>query len=139
MHAHAYQAPRRCASAASAIALATPLRYIAGHCRGAQMLLASSSPSILLLQRAGLVIIVQAILSWLVAFNVINTHNDFVRTLPQRARPDHRAALPADPQDPARFRRHRFLARGRAADLIVVAADRCSAASPPDRSLASYR
>jgi len=27
------------------------------------------------------VIIVQAVLSWLVAFNVINTHNDFVRQL----------------------------------------------------------
>jgi YggT family protein len=27
------------------------------------------------------IIIVQAILSWLVAFNVVNTHNDFVRQL----------------------------------------------------------
>jgi YggT family protein len=27
------------------------------------------------------VIVIQAILSWLVAFNVINTHNDFVRSL----------------------------------------------------------
>ena len=27
------------------------------------------------------IIIIQAILSWLVAFNVINTHNDFVRQL----------------------------------------------------------
>jgi len=27
------------------------------------------------------VIIIQAILSWLVAFNVVNTHNDFVRQL----------------------------------------------------------
>jgi YggT family protein len=27
------------------------------------------------------IIIVQAILSWLIAFNVINTHNDFVGTL----------------------------------------------------------
>jgi YggT family protein len=26
-------------------------------------------------------IIVQAVLSWLIAFNVINTHNDFVRTV----------------------------------------------------------
>jgi len=26
------------------------------------------------------IIIIQAILSWLVAFNVINTHNDFMRT-----------------------------------------------------------
>lgn len=28
-----------------------------------------------------MIIIVQAIISWLVAFNVINTHNDFVRQL----------------------------------------------------------
>lgn len=34
----------------------------------------------LLLRVALYVIILQAILSWLVAFNVINTHNDFVRT-----------------------------------------------------------
>jgi len=34
----------------------------------------------LLLQVAIYVIIAQAILSWLVAFNVINTHNNFVRS-----------------------------------------------------------
>ena len=27
------------------------------------------------------IIIIQAVLSWLVAFNVVNTHNDFVRQL----------------------------------------------------------
>jgi YggT family protein len=27
------------------------------------------------------VIVIQAILSWLIAFNVINTHNDFVRSI----------------------------------------------------------
>ena len=27
------------------------------------------------------IIVIQAILSWLIAFNVINTHNDFVRTV----------------------------------------------------------
>jgi YggT family protein len=27
------------------------------------------------------IIVIQAILSWLVAFNVVNTHNDFVRQL----------------------------------------------------------
>jgi YggT family protein len=27
------------------------------------------------------IIVVQAILSWLIAFNVINTHNDFVRSI----------------------------------------------------------
>ena len=36
---------------------------------------------IMLLRVLSLIIIVQAILSWLVAFNVINTHNDFVRQL----------------------------------------------------------
>ena len=35
----------------------------------------------LLLQVLLWIIIVQAVLSWLVAFNVINTHNDFVRTV----------------------------------------------------------
>lgn len=34
----------------------------------------------LLLRVAMYIIIAQAILSWLVAFNVINTHNDFVRS-----------------------------------------------------------
>ena len=35
----------------------------------------------LLLQVLMWIIIIQAILSWLVAFNVINTYNQFVRTL----------------------------------------------------------
>jgi len=34
-----------------------------------------------LLWIAKVVIIIQAVLSWLVAFNVINTHNDFVRQI----------------------------------------------------------
>jgi YggT family protein len=34
----------------------------------------------LLLQVVVYIIIAQAILSWLVAFNVVNTHNDFVRS-----------------------------------------------------------
>jgi YggT family protein len=34
----------------------------------------------LLLQVAMWIIVIQAILSWLVAFNVINTHNDFIRS-----------------------------------------------------------
>ena len=33
----------------------------------------------LLLSVATWIIIIQAVLSWLIAFNVINTHNDFVR------------------------------------------------------------
>ncbi len=45
------------------------------------MLLSLLSIVDLLLIVAMWVIIVQAILSWLVAFNVINTHNDFVRSL----------------------------------------------------------
>ena len=36
---------------------------------------------IMLLWVLSIIIIVQAIMSWLVAFNVINTHNDFVRSL----------------------------------------------------------
>jgi len=35
----------------------------------------------LLLRIVSWIIIAQAILSWLIAFNVINTHNDFVRTI----------------------------------------------------------
>jgi len=34
-----------------------------------------------LLDVAWWIIMVQAVLSWLIAFNVINTHNDFVRSL----------------------------------------------------------
>ena len=47
------------------------------------MLLAVFDILIMLLWVASWIIIIQAILSWLVAFNVINTHNDFVRTLLQ--------------------------------------------------------
>lgn len=36
---------------------------------------------IILLDVLWWIIIIQAILSWLVAFNVINTYNDFVRTV----------------------------------------------------------
>ena len=43
------------------------------------MLLALLNVAYLLLWALSIVIIGQAILSWLVAFNVINTHNDFVR------------------------------------------------------------
>jgi YggT family protein len=45
------------------------------------MLLAIVQIVNMLLWVLSLIIIVQAILSWLVAFNVINTHNDFVRSL----------------------------------------------------------
>jgi len=45
------------------------------------MLLSLIQIALLLLSVLWWIIIVQAILSWLVAFNVINTHNDFVRSL----------------------------------------------------------
>ena len=35
----------------------------------------------MLLWVASIFIIVQAVMSWLIAFNVINTHNDFVRSV----------------------------------------------------------
>lgn len=44
------------------------------------MLLAVFGVIDLLLRVASYIIIAQAILSWLVAFNVINTHSDFVRS-----------------------------------------------------------
>jgi YggT family protein len=44
------------------------------------MLLALFQIVDVLLQVLMWIIIIQAILSWLVAFNVINTHNDFVRS-----------------------------------------------------------
>ncbi len=44
------------------------------------MLLAIFNVIDLLLRVASYVIIIQAILSWLIAFNVINTSNDFVRS-----------------------------------------------------------
>ena len=43
------------------------------------MLLALIQVALLLLSVLWWIIIIQAILSWLIAFNVINTHNDFVR------------------------------------------------------------
>ena len=45
------------------------------------MLLALIDIVIMLLWVLSWIIIAQAIISWLVAFNVINTYNDFVRTL----------------------------------------------------------
>ncbi len=45
------------------------------------MLLALFQIIDMLLWLLTIIIIGQAILSWLVAFNVINTHNDFVRSL----------------------------------------------------------
>jgi YggT family protein len=66
------------------------------------MLIALFNVLDLLLRVASYIIIAQAIISWLVAFNVINTTNDFVRSFLARSI-DHRAALPADPAHPADF------------------------------------
>jgi YggT family protein len=63
-----------------AIAAVSPHRYIVGApFPETQMLLALFQIVDLLLTVVIYIIIAQAILSWLVAFNVINTHNDFVR------------------------------------------------------------
>ena len=45
------------------------------------MLLALIDILLMLLWLLGIIIVAQAILSWLVVFNVINTHNNFVRSL----------------------------------------------------------
>ncbi len=45
------------------------------------MLIALLGIGQLLLWLAMWIIIIQAVMSWLVAFNVINTHNDFVRSV----------------------------------------------------------
>ena len=45
------------------------------------MLLALIQRLLILLTVAWWIIVIQMVLSWLVAFNVINTHNDFIRGL----------------------------------------------------------
>lgn len=45
------------------------------------MLLALIQILLMLLWLLGIIIVAQAVLSWLVVFNVINTHNNFVRSL----------------------------------------------------------
>jgi len=67
-------------AAPSAIAAVPPHRYIGGDLLSEKlMLLALFQIVDLLLTVVIYIIVAQAILSWLVAFNVINTHNDFVR------------------------------------------------------------
>ena len=80
-----------------AIAL-SPALHEAGRANGHR----TFSAIIFLLGVLGVVIFVQVVLSWLIVFNVINTHNDFVRNF-LRARLHHRAAVPADPEDPPDF------------------------------------
>ena len=57
------------------------------------------------------VVIASAILSWLVAFNVVNTNNRVVLIHRRHAVPLDGAGASADPQHPAQSRRHRHLAR----------------------------
>lgn len=45
------------------------------------LLIMMKSLILFLLMVARYIIIVQAIMSWLIAFNVINTHNDYVRSI----------------------------------------------------------
>jgi YggT family protein len=54
---------------------------MAGGFRGVRMLASLFIILDLLLKVLTWIIIIQAILSWLVAFNVINTYNDLVRSL----------------------------------------------------------
>jgi YggT family protein len=66
---------------ADAIARQGARSYMAANgLRGELMLLALFGVTELLLRILMYIIILQAILSWLVAFNVINTYNDFVRS-----------------------------------------------------------
>jgi YggT family protein len=54
---------------------------MAGHNRAENfMLLALIDVLLILLTVLWWIIVIQAILSWLVAFNVVNTHNDFMRS-----------------------------------------------------------
>ncbi len=56
------------------------------------------------------VVIASAILSWLVAFNVVNTNNRVVLIDRRHALSLDRAGAAADPQHPSQSRRHRHLA-----------------------------
>jgi YggT family protein len=71
---------RRC-EAPIRIARLPTLPYMGRRRRGElPMLLAFFNVLDLLLRVVSYIIIAQAILSWLVAFNVINTHSDFMRS-----------------------------------------------------------
>ena len=61
-------------------------------------------------------LIAAAVLSWLVAFNVVNTRNQFVAMVGDFLYPDHRAGAAPDPQHDAEPRRHRYLAGDRDPD-----------------------
>ena len=57
------------------------------------------------------VVIASAILSWLVAFNVVNTNNRVVLMIADTLYRLTEPALAPDPQHPSQSRRHRHLAR----------------------------
>ncbi len=56
------------------------------------------------------ILIASAILSWLVAFNVVNVRNPIVAQVGDFLVSDHRTGAAADPEHPAQSRRHRHLA-----------------------------
>ena len=101
------------------------------------MLLALIQVLLILLTVVWWIIVIQMILSWLVAFNVINTYNDFVRGLMRGLDRITRAGLPADPQGAARFRRARLQPDGRP-HRPAASSTGCFAASP-STSPTSYR
>jgi hypothetical protein len=79
---------------------------------------------LLALQLYTYLIIASAILSWLIAFNVVNTRNDFVRSCGISSM-RHGAGPAADPAHPAQSRRYRCLADHPAArDLLPPAGHR---------------
>ena len=57
------------------------------------------------------VIIAAAILSWLVAFNVVNRYNDVVRSIWNLVTALDGTAAPPDPGNDTEFWRHRYFAR----------------------------
>jgi len=56
------------------------------------------------------IIIAGAVMSWLIAFNVVNPHNPFVRSVWQAMKRPHRAAVAPHPALDAGPRRHRHIA-----------------------------
>ena len=65
------------------------------------------------------IIIATAVMSWLVAFNVINVRNDLVQHGLGHAHPAHRARAAADPRTFAEYGRRRYLADHRASHHLL--------------------
>ena len=79
------------------------------------------------------VIIVMAVMSWLLAFDVINMRNDFVRSIWNGVNALDRAGAAADPPVPAADRRHGYFA-DRAAAAALLHPDGAERGRPgPDR------